>query len=338
MTIQHNISLKNHSTMRLGGAARYACEVHTKQDVQKALAYAHGHSLQVIVVGSGSNIVWSDDDFNGLLIIMKIDGIQLLPNNKLRVGAGECWDDAVAYATDHNLYGIELLSLVPGTAGATPIQNVGAYGAEIKDSLAELEAYDTLEDHFVSLSASDCDFAYRSSRFKTTDRGRYVICSITLQLSSDPPRAPFYESLQAYLDTHNITDITPKVLRNAVIAVRRSKLPDPTTIANNGSFFANPVVTSEQFADIKTRHPTIKAWQLPDDTYKLAAGWLVEAAGFSDYHDQETGMATWPTQNLVIVNEHAKSTQDLQMFVQKITSAVHKDFNVVLQQEPELLP
>jgi UDP-N-acetylmuramate dehydrogenase len=253
-------------------------------------------------------------------------------------GSGHSWDEAVRITTDKNLSGLEALSLIPGTVGATPVQNVGAYGQEIANVITELRAYDTQTKEFVNIPSSDCQFGYRTSRFKTTDAGRFIITSVTFKLSRQTPTPPFYESLQAYLDKNNITDYTPSTLRNAVIAIRSSKLPDPSQTANNGSFFANPIVPKKQYDKLIAKYPEIKSWELPDGSYKLAAGWLIEKAGFSGIHDAETGMATWPGQNLVIVNENATSTHQLIIFKQKIVDKVKELFDVTLEQEPELLP
>lgn len=328
--------------MRLGGEAAYATKVHSENDVAEAVAWATERRLAPIMVGSGSNIVWRDEGFKGLLLVNKIMGYEDVADGDtdhyLTIGAGEHWDSVVERSVATGLIGIESLSLVPGTAGATPIQNVGAYGQEIAQTLVSVAAYDTHTRQFVSIPAEQCGFGYRTSRFKTTDRGRFLITGLSLHLMRRNPKPPFYRTLQTYLDEHDIKNFTPQVIRDAVIAIRTSRLPDPAKVANNGSFFANPVVDEPTFTHLQADNPGMAYWKTQTGQVKLSAAWLVERAGFKDYHDHETGMATWPTQSLVLVNEHAKSTADLLTFRQKIIDAVQTMFAITLEQEPELLP
>lgn len=341
MNIQENVDLKAYSTMRLGGKTRYLTEASGEDDVKKLADWAKNKNLPIIVVGQGSNIVWRDEGFEGLIVVSKITGRKILDDNnqttQIEIGAGENWDAVVAWAVEKKLSGLEFLSLIPGTVGAAPVQNIGAYGAELSEVFVSLRAYDTVVQDFVTLEKQVCGFSYRSSRFKTTDKHRYIITSIILNLSKTTPKSPFYEALENYFAEHKITDFSSKSIRGAVIAIRNSKLPNPAKVANNGSFFINPIIETAQFEKLKEKYPEIKGWPHGDKT-KLAAGWLVETAGFKGIKDQETGMATWPAQALVLVNEHAKNTADLLAFKQKILSKVHEMFGIVLEQEPELLP
>ncbi len=312
MTIQQNVSLAEHSTMRLGGVAAYVCDVTSRTDVSEAVQWAINHHLPMLMIGSGSNIVWRDEASRGLVLVNKIMNYEVFDedelNTYLTIGAGENWDSVVERSVQAGLSGIEALSLIPGTAGATPVQNVGAYGQEIAQSLVSVEAYDLETREFHSLPNSDCGFGYRTSRFKTADHGRFLITGLTLHLMHANPAPPFYPALQQYLNEHNIHECTPQTIRDAVIAIRSAKLPDPTKVANNGSFFANPIVDQTAFVQLQADHPEIVHWPLDDGRLKLSAAWLVERAGFKAVHDAETGMATWPNQSLVLVNEHAKST------------------------------
>lgn len=342
MNILQNVPLRDHSTMRLGGQATYLCEVSSRQEVEEALAWAAEHHLPSLMIGGGSNIIWRDEGFNGLIIVNKIMRFEVQQEDDLNyyitVGAGENWDNVVARTAEQGLTGIEALSLIPGTAGATPVQNVGAYGQEIAQTLATLEAYDAQSKQFVTLLGIDCNFGYRTSRFKTTDRGRFFITAITLHLTKGTMQPPFYGALQSYLEEHGITDYAPASIRQAVIAIRSSKLPDPAHVANNGSFFANPIIPQEAFEQLRGFYENIPHWPTEDGRVKIPAAWLVEQAGFKDFHDPETGMATWQKQPLVLVNERARSTAQLLKFRQKIIDAVKTKFNITLEQEPELLP
>lgn len=336
--IKEQVSLKLYSTMRLGGTARYVCDVASEENLLDALAYAEKMHLPVRTIGHGSNIIWRDEGFSGLLMVMKIEGHERIDDTTISFGAGLEWDTAVRISVENGLSGLEFLGLIPGTVGATPVQNVGAYGKEIKDVLLSLRAYDLHEKQFVTIQKDDCDFGYRTSRFKAADSGRFIITSVTFALSATPPTPPFYDSLQAYFATHPVEAYTPATIREAVIAIRSSKLPDPKQIANNGSFFANPVVHASVYEKLKESYPDIKGWNVDAEYVKIAAGWLVEKAGYNDFHDKETGMATWRAQNLVLINEHATNTSQLVTFRDGIVRAVYEKFGITLEQEPELLP
>jgi UDP-N-acetylmuramate dehydrogenase len=342
MDTRRNEPLSQHSTMRLGGTAKYAVDVHTRQEMQQAVEWADAQGLPVIVIGHGSNVVWKDGEFAGLLIVNQIKGIEEQQeddeNYYITVGSGEAWDDIVAFTTAKGMTGIEALSLIPGTAGATPIQNVGAYGQEISTTLVSVQAYDRQTKQMVNLPGMDCAFGYRTSRFKTTDSGRFFITSITLHLLHQNPQPPFYQGVMEYLQQNNITVFTPQVVRDAVIAIRSARLPDPAVVANNGSFFANPIVEEGVIAQLEADYGDVPHWTVGEGKVKIPAAWLVEKSGFKGVHDAETGMATWETQAVVLVNEHAASTAQLLAFKSKIVDAVAAKFGVHLEQEPVLLP
>jgi UDP-N-acetylmuramate dehydrogenase len=345
MNIQKDVALSDYSTMGLGGIAAFLIEVATRMEVLEALSWAQTNTLPVVMVGGGSNIIWQDSGFPGLIIINRIKRFELFEedddNAYVTIGSGENWDSVVERCVTAGLSGIEALSLIPGTAGAVPIQNVGAYGQDISQTLVSIEAFDIQAKDFVIVAAADCNFGYRSSRFKTTDRGRFFITGITLHLTKIPPQPPFYPVVAGYLSEHGISNPVAADLRSAVIAIRSAKLPDPKLVKNCGSFFANPIVPAGQVVQIQTDFDVIvPKWSVDDagNTVKVSAAWLIEQAGFKDFHDPETGMATWASQPLVFVNEHATSTKALLAFKQKIIDAVQKKFAIILVQEPELLP
>ncbi|MBC7708188.1 UDP-N-acetylmuramate dehydrogenase [Polaromonas sp.] len=335
-----DVSLAEHSTMRLGGTAAFACDITSRQDLLEALMWARDHTLPYRVIGSGSNIVWADEGFKGLLIVNAINRFELFNederNTYLTVGAGENWDSVVERSVAAGLSGIEAMSLIPGTAGATPIQNVGAYGQDISQVVATIEAYDTTVKDFVTIPNFDCAFGYRTSKFNTTDRGRFIITALTLHLVRTSPLPPFYPAVEHYLtDMHKTA--SPATIRDAVVSIRTSKLPDPAKIGNNGSFFSNPIVSAADFVQLEAEHGPMRHWEV-DEGVKLSGAWLIEQVGYKNLHDQATGMATWYNQPLVLVNEKAKSTADLLAFKQAIVNAVAAKFGVQLEQEPELLP
>ncbi len=342
MQIRENVELAKYSTMNLGGRAKYLCDVTSRSELVEAYEFAKDKGIDCIPVGTGSNITWRDEGYPGLVVVSDIKGIEIeWQNDKdalVTIGSGEVWDKAVEECVGEGLSGIEALSLIPGKAGATPVQNVGAYGQEIADTLLQLEVYNTNNGKIEILHNQDCKFGYRTSRFKTKDHARYFIITITLQLSKQNMSPPFYAVLEKYLELHNVTEYTPANIRKAVIDIRSSKLPDPKTVHNNGSFFANPIVSSGVYNDLLTSYPDMPSWPAGNNEVKIPAAWLIEKAGFKDYHDDQTGMATWPSQPLVIVNEHAKSTKDLITFRDKIINGVKSQFGITLKQEPEILP
>lgn len=348
MFIQEKVPLQAYSTMRLGGQAAYLSEVNDRREIPELVNWALEKQLPIIMVGEGSNIVWRDEGFSGLLLVNKLMGTESYElddqTSFITAYGGENWDKFVAGTTDKGLYGIETLSLIPGTAGAAPVQNIGAYGGQLSDVLSTIEAYDLSNRKFVTLRASECAFGYRTSRFKSMDRHRFLITKITVQLSKTPANKETYHSLDTYMKTNNITEKTPANIRQAVIAIRSEKLPDPSLVANCGSFFANPIIDKDYSLQLLEAFPRLASWptkfmwDLPDGTVKIAAGALLEHEGFKGFHDPETGMATWDKQALVLVNEKAESTADLLKFKQKITDTVQEKFGIILEQEPELLP
>lgn len=338
MQIQTHVSLKDYSTMRLGGFAKALTTVTTTEELLAAISWARQRKLPILLLGSGSNVIFSDG-YDGLVIINRIGGFDIVNDDAksttIRIGAGENWDSVVERTVNMNLHGIEMLSAIPGTAGATPVQNVGAYGAEIAETFVELTAYDLTTSQFVTLSKADCGFSYRHSIFKSPKNRRYIITDITLRLTKTKPQPPFYDSLQAYLDEHGVTNYTPQTIRQAVRAIRAVKLPDPSKIANTGSFFKNPIVNAKKAQELVASYPGIPHWPMADGRVKLAAGWLLDRAGLKGYRAH--GMKTYEHHALVLVNESAKSYQDLLAFKHDVINTVQTKFGVTLEQEPELL-
>ena len=338
MQIRHNVALKDYSTMRLGGVAKHFVTVTSNDELVEAIEWAEKQHVPLLVLGGGSNVIFSNG-FDGLVMLNRLEGFEVTKAGSgyatIRIGAGEDWDGAVEKTTAMGLTGVEALSAIPGTAGATPVQNVGAYGQEIADTFVELEAYDMQEHKFVTLTKDQCGFSYRFSIFKSPKDRRYVITSLTLRLAKNNPRPPFYESLQRYLSEHNITTYTPSSIREAVIAIRARRLPDPRIIANTGSFFKNPIIEPEKFATIVSRHPDIPHWRVKDGHIKLSAGWLIEHTGLKGYRNH--GMKIYEENALVFVNEGAQEYSDLAAFREEVIDKVQRAFGVTLEQEPELL-
>jgi UDP-N-acetylmuramate dehydrogenase len=336
MNIQTNMPLKNLTTMKLGGNTQFLVDVNNAEEIMATYHDAKTKALPVFIIGDGSNVIANDHGFDGVVIRIHIPGFEILDDNNdstiIRIGAGEQWDSVVKRTVNMNLSGIEAMSAIPGTAGATPIQNVGAYGQEIADTLVSLEAYDSQTDAFVTLQNSDCKFAYRYSIFRGEATGRYTVTYITLKLSKKQPQPPFYDSLQKYFDEHNIQTFTPKIIRDAIIEIRKNKLPDPQILPNSGSFFQNAIVDSKQLEDLKAINPNIPSYDIGDGKYKIPSGWLIEHAGLKGklLH----GMRVHDKNALVLINESATSYDDLAQARDEIIKKIYDIFHVQIQQEP----
>jgi UDP-N-acetylmuramate dehydrogenase len=336
MNISTDISLKQYTTMQVGGSARFLTEATTAEEIPQIYHDAQSRQLPVFVLGGGSNVIAKDEGFEGVVLLNRIKGFEAVSEDEqsvtLKIGAGEVWDEVVARTVDMGLSGIEAMSAIPGTAGAAPVQNVGAYGQEIADTLVEVEAYDSATDAMVVLPAEVCHFSYRHSIFRGSQMGRYCITAITIRLSRRAPQPPFYAGLQRYLDEHHITDYTPAAIRQAVIAIRHDKLPDPTVTPNSGSFFKNAMVSQETLDAIRQAHPDVPNYAMPDGTYKIPTGWLIDQAGFrgKELHN----MKIHDKNALVLTNPHAATYHDLECARQAIIQAVYDQFHVHIEQEP----
>lgn len=336
MDFHPNIPLKNFTTMKLGGPTRFMIEVRTPNEVAEVYHQAKAQSLPVFVLGGGSNVIARDEGFAGIVIRIRIPGFEVIADDlnstTVRIGAGEIWDDTVKRTVDMHLTGIETLSAIPGTTGAAPVQNIGAYGQEIADTLQSLTAYDSQQDAFVELQSADCGFSYRHSIFRGDQKGRYVITSVTLKLSKSNPQPPFYDGVQAYFDTQGIHTFTQEVVRQAVINIRANKLPDPKLLPNSGSFFKNAIVEDWQVSRLKAINPDIPLYDMGNGTFKLSSGWLIEQVGLKG--QLLHGMRVHDKNALVLINESATSYNDLASARDQIISAVRDKFNILIEQEP----
>lgn len=336
MIVEKNVPLSKLTTMRIGGDAAIVMTVTSKDELLEAISQASAKDLPYFVLGQGSNVVAKGDNYPGVIILNRIRGFTKIAEDDnsttIRIGAGEIWDDTVQTVCEMNLSGIESMSAIPGYTGATPVQNVGAYGQEIADTLTELEAYDTDSESFVTLSHDDCDFSYRNSIFKNPTERHHVIVSVTLRLRKQFLNPPFYPALEKYLDENNITDFSPQSIRSAVIAVRASKLPPVAEVASAGSFFKNPIVSQKEAIKLLAKFPDAPHWEMPGGV-KLAAGWLIDRAGLKGFRSH--GMLVYPNNALVLVNESAESFDDLAAFKSEIVAKVYGKFGVELSQEPE---
>lgn len=336
MEIHTDIPLKNYTTMKLGGNARFMTEVRTPDEVQKIYQNAKTKKLPIFILGGGSNVIVKDDGFNGIVVRMRIPGFDIVSddinNTTIKIGAGEIWDSVVKRTVDMGLSGIETMSNIPGTAGATPVQNVGAFGQEIADTLQSLEVYDSETNTFVTLKRDDCGFAYRDSIFRGKSLGRYVITSITIKLSKNQPSPPFYDLLQKYLDEHEIKIFTVDVIRNSVMGIRKDKLPNPDIMPNCGSFFKNATVEKWQMDDLRNNYLNIPFFELGNGLFKIPTGWLIDKADLKG--SLINGIRVYDKNALILVNESAKSYNDLASARDEIIGKVRDKFRIQIQQEP----
>ena len=336
MNVQTNIPLATLTTMRIGGNASYVVDVTTPDEVRQAYQNARQMNQPIYVIGGGSNLIAHDEGFAGVVIHNKIPGITVVTDDHesttIVAGGGEIWDSLVKYSVDLNLSGIEAMSGIPGTVGAAPVQNIGAYGQELADTFVSLDAYDTQSDQFVTLTWDQCGFSYRHSIFRGDAAGRYIICSITLKLWKKLPEPPFYESLQKRFDAAGVTTFTPQIVRDNVLAIRFDKLPDPTLTPNTGSFFKNAIVESWQVDTIRQNYPDVKAFDQSDGKFKIPAGWLIEASDLKG--ETLHGMKVHDKNAVVLINESATGYADLAAARDEIISTVRDNFQILLEQEP----
>ncbi len=335
--VRQQVSLAGYTTLKIGGPADYFVVATTRAEVQAACDWAAGHSVRVFVLGEGSNIVVSDGPLHRLVLKVELTGFEPVTQGesvRLTVGAGEHWDDVVARTVELGLAGVEAMSMIPGTTGATPVQNAGAYGQEIADTLVELEAYDMDEREFVTIPAADCGFVYRSSKFRGEWAGRFVITSVTLKLNKRPPKAPTYESLKRYLDEQGIRNPSLAQIRDGVMAVRARILPDPMVVPNVGSFFKNPIVDEAKLAELEAQFERVPSYAY-EGNYKIAAGWLVEHCGLDG--QEHFGLSLWPKHWLVITNSNRADFAQLMKLVELIVRTVQRTFGITLEPEPEFV-
>lgn len=337
LTIQENIDLAPLCTMRVGKKARYFTTVTSKDDVCEAIRWCNEHEIPYFILGGGSNTIFTDTNYEGLVIKNEIKEFTIISDETatvtLKIGAGEEWDSVVARTVNQNLSGIEALSLIPGTAGATPVQNVGAYGQEIAQTLDTVEVYDTQNDEFLMLNNADCHFSYRDSIFKSEEKNRYVITAIILKLAKTPPPFPTFKGLIEYFNTKNNPNPTVQDIRKAVIEIRTSKLPDPKVLPNTGSFFENPIISQDLFIQIQKKYPEIIYFPLSDGKIKLFAGWLIDNCGLKGITYKNFGL--YEKNALVIVHRKNGTYTELEEFTTFIKKTVEKQFGITLKQEPQ---
>lgn len=338
MRISENVLLRPYNTFGIAAQARYFASFSSADELQELLESPPQPGLSHMILGGGSNVLFTRN-FDGILLKNEIKGITVVREDDgyvyVKVGAGENWHGFVMDCIRNNRAGLENLSLIPGNVGASPMQNIGAYGVEIKDSFYELEAYN-LQDHTTVLfNNADCQFGYRESVFKRQYKGQFAILSVTYRLSKHPKLNTSYGAIEEELKHMGVQDVTIQAISQAVINIRSSKLPNPAEIGNAGSFFKNPTVDAAKYASLKEAFPHIVAYAVADGQYKLAAGWMIEQCGWKGFREGDAGVHA--RQALVLVNYGNATGNEIYQLSQRVLDSVHEKFGVELEREVNII-
>ncbi len=338
LKIQTDYSLKALNTFGVDVQAAHYTEITSETQLQALLQEPQWQKTPKMILGGGSNVLFTQD-FPGLMIKNNILGIKTIKEDNdhvwLNVGAGENWHDFVMYCIDHHYAGIENLSLIPGTIGAAPMQNIGAYGTEIKDCFDTLNAIQIKSGISQQFDNSSCKFGYRDSVFKRQCKNQFVITTVTLRLNKQPIFNTSYGAITKMLDTMNIKDLSIRAISDAVISLRQQKLPDPKKIGNAGSFFKNPIISQTQLEIIKQQYSDIPHHSITDNTIKIPAAWLIEQCGWKGKRCGDTGVHE--QQALVIVNHNNADGISIKKLSEDIQESVLEKFNIQLESEVNII-
>lgn len=335
MNFKENISLKSYNTFGIDVNAKRFISIDSVYQLQQLLKI----EKDVFLISGGSNMLLTKD-IEKLVVHIDIKGISIDRENHndiyLTVNAGENWHDFVLWCVSENYGGVENLSLIPGNVGTCPIQNIGAYGVEVKDTITKVEALEIETGKLVQFSNKDCNFGYRNSIFKNEVKGKYIITSVSFQLTKTNHNLnSSYGAIETELASKNITKPTLKDISEAVIAIRESKLPDPKKIGNSGSFFKNPVIAKSQFLELQKEYPNIPSYIVSDTEIKVPAGWLIEQAGFKGKRYGEFGVHE--KQALVLVNYGNASGAEIYQLAEKIKESIFNKFGISLEIEVNII-
>jgi UDP-N-acetylmuramate dehydrogenase len=335
MKIKENISLKNYNTFGISVNAKRFISVDSVYQLQQLLKV----EKNLFLISGGSNMLLTKD-IEELVVHVDIKGISIdrEDNNDIyiTVNAGENWHELVLWCVSNNYGGIENLSLIPGNVGTCPIQNIGAYGVEVKDTITKVEALEIKTGKLIQFSNTECKFGYRNSIFKNTEKGKYIITSVSFKLTKSNHQTNItYGAIETELSSKEITKPTLKDISDAVIAIRKSKLPDPKEIGNSGSFFKNPVITKTQFLKLQNEYPSIPSYSVSEAAIKVPAGWLIEQAGFKGKRFGDYGVHK--KQALVLVNYGNASGKEIHQLAQKIQETILHTFDISLEIEVNII-
>ena len=340
MQVQQNYSLKKGNTFGLDVYAAYCAKFHNGDELHELMENYQQIPLKM-VLGGGSNVLFTKN-YDGLILRNKIPGIKVIREDEehvfVKAGAGVRWHDFVTYCVESNFGGVENLSLIPGNVGASPMQNIGAYGVEIKDVFYELEAFDLNEKNVRIFSTVECKFGYRESVFKKELKNQFAILNVTFRLNKNPSFNISYGAIESELKSMNIENLNIKAISDAVIKIRSSKLPDPRFIGNAGSFFKNPVINKNTLANMKMAAPSdleIPFYEIDEEHFKIPAGWLIEQCGWKGYRKRDAGC--YDKQALVLVNYGHASGKEIYDLSEEIKISVLEKFGIELEREVNIM-
>jgi UDP-N-acetylmuramate dehydrogenase len=338
MNIQRDVSLKGLNTFGIDAKASYFGEFHSVAELQNLIANPDFQKMEKLILGGGSNLLFTRD-FEGLVLRNRVMGREILEQNDefayVRAGAGETWHDFVLFCIDNGFGGLENLSLIPGTVGAAPMQNIGAYGVEIKDTFAYLEALHINDGKIQTFDKEACRFGYRESVFKKELKAQFIITSVVFRLNKKPQFNTSYGAIKTTLDEMGIKDLSIKAISDAVCHIRRSKLPNPAEIGNAGSFFKNPEIPERQYEALKVKFPEIPSYKTSPGMVKVPAGWLNEQCGWKGKVLGQTGVHK--NQALVLVNYGNASGAEVKKLSEDIRASVKEKFGIELEVEVNII-
>lgn len=337
MQVQENISLKFYNTFGIDAKAKFFCEINSEKELADALRLEEYPNK--FILSGGSNMLITKD-IEALVLHINIKGITILKEDDdhvlLKIMAGENWHQMVLWTLENNYGGLENMSLIPGNTGTAPIQNIGAYGVELKDSFESCDAMEIATQQIHKFTKEDCQFGYRDSYFKNKGKGKFVITSVNLRLTKKHHILnTSYGAIEAQLENDSITDPTIKDISNAVITIRQSKLPDPTELGNSGSFFKNPLVSKSEFEKFSKIYPEAPYYKVSEERYKIPAGWLIEQCGFKGKRFGDAGVHK--NQALVLVNYGNATGEEIIKLAFDIINTVEKKFGIRMSPEVNII-
>ena len=330
-----NVNLRPYNSFGFDAIAKYFVEINTIDDLQTLIQSGVLQKHKTLILSEGNNILFQKDVFDGLVVYINTKGIEILRENEnevvVRAQAGEDWPDFVRFCVGKGWHGVENLAHIPGKVGAAPVQNIGAYGMELKDSFLQCEAINMATGETKVFNKAECHFGYRESIFKGELKGRYVITTVDFLLKKEAPLHLEYGNIKAYLEQNGIENPTLQQLHDAICAIRDAKLPDVKQIGSAGSFFKNPVISIEQFEALQQQYPSIPHYPDTEGMVKVPAGWLIEQAGWKGWRDEHVGV--YNKQALVLVHYGGGKGQDIVELAHKIQDSVEKKFGISISPE-----
>ena len=343
LNIKEYINIKQYSTLKVGGQFRYFAVISNKEELSLIYTISEINrkykDIPIFVLGGGSNMLFSDGVIDVLALKNEIKGFEIVSEcddyTDIKIGAGEIWDEIVSRTVAMGLSGLESLSGIPGTIGASPVQNIGAYGAEVKDTILEVEVFEIQTKKIFNISNKDCKFGYRDSVFKNEAKGKYIIISVIYRLNKSSASVPKYPDVLKYFEEKDLPDPSLSQIRDAIIFIRRNKLPSPKDIPNVGSFFKNPIVLNKIADKIKEEYPTVKLFIVDDKYTKVPAGWLIENSGLKG--ESFGSVSIYDKNALVLINNADATSEAIIKARDEIIRIVKNKFGIVLEQEPEIL-